>query len=473
MRLPLHEIVLVPELQVRETISDESIKDFAEAMRGGDVFPDVVVFQIDGRYYLADGFHRYYATQELGKTGIKAIVKKGTMEDAIVFAAGANKRNGIPLDFGDKVKAVRMLLGVPAWRRKANLVVAGHVGCARTTVSTVRRDLEVSGKIEYEEQLESESGRMIGRKSEAPSVVVTDEFVGNGREDPLPPDPVPYSATWIDVTPTRAAPAGPVMFSVAEWEALSAGDQAAALDAGFASGKHGFREQNSELVEWAQYTWNPITGCLHNCIYCYAREIAERLYTQQFVPTLIPERLAMPANTPISPDAETDVRWRNVFTGSMADLFGRWVPQGWIDAVFTAMQQAPQWNFLVLTKFPKRMAELEWPQNVWAGTSIDNQARVPAAEEAFANVRAGVRWLSLEPMLTPLKFKRLDLFDWIVIGAQKRTKFAPEFQPQWEWIEDVLWQAREAGCNVYFKDNLTARPTEIGPRVVEAPSPEG
>jgi protein gp37 len=82
--------------------------------------------------------------------------------------------------------------------------------------------------------------------------------------------------------------------------------------------------------------------------------------------------------------------------------------------VLAEARSAPSWNFLFLTKFPKRMAEFDLPDNAWMGTTVDLQVRVKAAEETFARIKSGVRWLSVEPMLEPLKFTRLDLFQWIV-----------------------------------------------------------
>ncbi|MFR1061782.1 MAG: DUF5131 family protein [Enterocloster sp.] len=44
---------------------------------------------------------------------------------------------------------------------------------------------------------------------------------------------------------------------------------------------------------------------------------------------------------------------RNIFVCSMADLFGEWVPDEWIEEVFEACDNAPQHNYLFLTKNPK------------------------------------------------------------------------------------------------------------------------
>jgi protein gp37 len=210
----------------------------------------------------------------------------------------------------------------------------------------------------------------------------------------------------------------------------------------------------NENIGWARWSWNPVTGCLHNCDYCYARDIAERFYPQKFEPTFFPERLEAPANTRLPAKADDDPAWRRVFTCSMADLFGKWVPQKWIKAVFERIQEHQEWEFLCLTKFPQRLAELEWPPNVWAGTTVDRQHRVETAERSFRNVKAGVKWLSCEPLLEPLKFTSLSMFDWVVIGASTGSTLVAPFAPNFEWIADLYNQARAAGCRVYLKHNL-------------------
>jgi protein gp37 len=155
----------------------------------------------------------------------------------------------------------------------------------------------------------------------------------------------------------------------------------------------------------------------------------------------------------------------------MADLFGRWVPDEWIKAVLDTCRAAPEWTFLFLTKFPKRMAEFDLPDNGWYGTTVDLQARVPAAETAFARIKTvspkARAWLSVEPMLEPLQFTRLDLFDWIVIGGASASRATadspatPEWHPPFEWIMDLHRQARAAGCRIWHKENL------LGSRVRE------
>jgi protein gp37 len=238
-----------------------------------------------------------------------------------------------------------------------------------------------------------------------------------------------------------------------DWNGLDAEARKAVM-LGCGGGKDLFNKQDTDLIDWAQWSWNPVTGCQHDCPYCYARDIANRWFEQGFEPSLYPGRLAAPVNTKVPDRAADDQRYRNVFACSMADLFGRWTPDEWITEVLRVAAAAPQWNFLFLTKFPKRMAEFDIPRNAWMGTTVDCQARVANAERAFEKVQCAVRWLSIEPMIEPLKFTRLDLFDWLVIGGASRSSQTPAWYPSLSWIADLEAQADAVGCQVYHKPNL-------------------
>jgi protein gp37/ParB-like chromosome segregation protein Spo0J len=243
--------------------------------------------------------------------------------------------------------------------------------------------------------------------------------------------------------------------------------------------KSTFNRTAGDGISWAGWSWNPVTGCLHGCNYCYAREIAtsERYaaaYPVGFTPLFHHERLSAPGDTVIPARYRNDAHvscdrgdcevcaHRRVFVCSMADLYGRWVPDEWIQQVHDSMLKAPHWQYITLTKFPSRYVGLDLPPRAWVGTSVDEQKRVRLAEDAFRKIdNVKVKWLSLEPLLEPLEFTDLSMFDWVVIGAQTETrqpdKVVPAFAPPLEWVSKIVSQAREAGCKVHCKPNLMGK----------------
>lgn len=223
--------------------------------------------------------------------------------------------------------------------------------------------------------------------------------------------------------------------------------------------------RTNDNIKWAKWTWNPVSGCKHDCYYCYARELANRFNNGDFEPKFIPGRLSAPFNTKI-PSSQIDIPGiHNVFVCSMSDLFGEWVEQGWIDKVLDACRKTPQWTYIFLTKNPKRLTTIKFPENSWVGTTIDIKARVKPALEYMPQVMAPVKFISAEPLLEDLEVDEVPGIDWVIIGARSKTASAPEFQPEPAWVERLHMAARRSGCKVYWKTNLIFKHPEEYPAI--------
>jgi protein gp37 len=315
--------------------------------------------------------------------------------------------------------------------------------------------------------LESEWKRICGALEADPNPDTAPPSPPAPAVPPRGPERVP-AAPRVPLAVVGAAPAeedgGGYVTLPAGWDRLS-GRERRALLATVGRSRFVFQADN-ENVGWALWTWNPVSGCGHNCPYCYARDIVNRLYPgeDRFGPRLWPGRLTAVRNTPFPQekiDAEPDparlLGLGNVFVVSMGDLFGLWVPAEIIEAVLAECRAAPQWRFLFLTKYPLRMSEFDFPTNAWVGITVDSQARVANAEKAFRKVRAGVKWLSVEPMLERLTFTDLGAFQWVVLGGASPSTRTPEWVPPRAWVADLERQAAAAGVPVYEKTNLHGR----------------
>lgn len=196
-------------------------------------------------------------------------------------------------------------------------------------------------------------------------------------------------------------------------------------------------------------TWNPVTGCLHGCEYCYARTIATRFsntkaYPKGFEPMLWEDRLDIPK------------RWtkgRMVFVCSMADLFGEWVPNEWIEEVFAACLKAPQHTYFFLTKNPGRYMDLKEKgilpdlPNFWYGTTVTKKADTFVWFDRFAN------WfLSIEPIQGPLgPYLAPKRPGWVIIGAETGNR-KEKVVPEKAWIDALSGEFRD--IPVYMKPSL-------------------
>ena len=236
---------------------------------------------------------------------------------------------------------------------------------------------------------------------------------------------------------------------------------------------------NATKIEWCDMTFNPVTGCIHKCEYCYARRIAERFgkmkcptnelhildqpieritkngkevvaaYPFGFEPTFHRYRLDEPlkANKP-----------QSIFVGSMADLFGEWVPDEWIESVFSACEAAPHHRYLFLTKNPSRYVGLtvrgKLPErdNFWYGSTVTG----PNVQAFFSNRHH--TFISIEPILEPMggvegENSLPELAEWAIFGAETGNR-AGKVIPERSWIEQAVGEFLKRGKPVFMKNSM-------------------
>lgn len=259
-------------------------------------------------------------------------------------------------------------------------------------------------------------------------------------------------------------------------------------------------------IEWTDATWNPVTGCTEvspGCDHCYAKNFAERFrgtpghyFEHGFDVQLRPDKLDLP------------LRWRKpkrIFVNSMSDLFHDAVPDEYIVRVFAVMKKASQHTFQVLTKRHARMRALlssedfresvfawsgvgqhqpsgrlehyrTWPlSNVWLGVSTENQQWAGIRIPALLDTPAAVRFISAEPLLGAIDFRRVPRFNrigldlsnwWVIVGGESGPGARP-MHP--DWARALRDQCQAAGVPFLFKqwgewapidpDAVTGKPT--------------
>jgi hypothetical protein len=137
--LPLNEIRTDGGTQLRAKADEAIVDEYRDAWVGGAKFPPVVVF-FDGEYYwLADGFYRHAGCKRAGLDSIAADVKRGSLRDAILYAAGANATHGLRRTKADKERAVKVLLADEEWGKRSDRWVAGATNTSHTYVAKIRR----------------------------------------------------------------------------------------------------------------------------------------------------------------------------------------------------------------------------------------------------------------------------------------------------------------------------------------------
>jgi len=202
--------------------------------------------------------------------------------------------------------------------------------------------------------------------------------------------------------------------------------------------------QGEKGIDWTDWSWNPITGCLHNCWYCYAYKLFTR-FGRSFEPTFHPERMD---------ELKKLKKPAKVFVCSVADLFATWTPEEWRDPVLDEISK-PEYDhltFQLLTKNPENI-RLQARSNIWVGCTVTNQKEMPMIRDLVENYQ-GFKFVSFEPILGPIDIKPyhwLDSIGWVIIG---KLTGSGKIKLDLNWVNKLIYDCRIAGIPIFLKDNL-------------------
>jgi protein gp37 len=256
-------------------------------------------------------------------------------------------------------------------------------------------------------------------------------------------------------------------------------------------------------IEWTDHTFNPWEGCTKvspGCAHCYAEARNQRFSGGANWGKGAPRRRTSEANwrQPIAWDkasafaSEHGVRRSRVFCASLADWLDDEVPIEWLVDLLDLIRRTPNLDWLLLTKRPQNwrdricraLAHVEgidfetgdswegdaqtelgiwlndWtatdgtgiPDNIWIGTTVEDQQRADERIPLLLQIPAKVRFLSCEPLLGPVDvlsgWAIRGKVDWVICGGESGHGARP-MHP--DWARSLRDQCAAAGVPFFFK----------------------
>lgn len=194
-------------------------------------------------------------------------------------------------------------------------------------------------------------------------------------------------------------------------------------------------------------------------------------------------------NGRMCPECGIALRRPRVFCASMSDWLDDEVPIEWLADLLKLIHDTPNLDWQLLTKRPENwegrikaawdymyqdkryngpfiqwMLDWAWnrksPSNVWFGVSVEDQKRADERIPELLKIPARVRFLSVEPMLGPIKLSAvsqhvLKHIHWAIFGGESVGGRPCNI----EWILDGVNQCQDAGVKVFVKQ-LGSKPVD-------------
>jgi len=249
---------------------------------------------------------------------------------------------------------------------------------------------------------------------------------------------------------------------------------------------------NKTGIEWCDFTWNPLIGCSktsEGCVNCYAETMALRLAnmwhksrvkgTEKYTKVVYENsrtgrsgwngNIVLDKGKLLAPSKRK--KSAKIFVGSMTDLFHENTKWCDIDEVIKVIINNPQHTFQILTKRPKNMKEYFDVffkenkiniSNLWVGVSIENQKEANERIPLLSDIKANIRFLSVEPLLEGVNLHGISNIKWVIVGGEtgKNARFLNR-----RWVRNIYHDCKatntatafffkQRGSNHNFKETL-------------------
>ena len=222
----------------------------------------------------------------------------------------------------------------------------------------------------------------------------------------------------------------------------------------------------NSIIAWTNFTFNAWMGCMKvspGCKNCYAETLTKNRMGLSVWGNHPRQRTS--ANywkQPLKWNKTATPGANKVFCASLSDVFEdleQLIP--WRNDLWGLIAATPRLEWQLLTKRPeniKRFSPDKIPNNVWIGTSIENEEYVYRAD-ILRSIDAKIRFISYEPALGPIAHKiNLQGIHWMIYGGESGPNYRAEDK---QWARDIEKKCRETNTAFFHKQSAAWR-TEMG-----------
>ena len=188
---------------------------------------------------------------------------------------------------------------------------------------------------------------------------------------------------------------------------------------------------------------NPVVGCTIGCPYCYARKMNETF------PQI--ENWAKPQFFPKRLEAISKRRKASVFFLTTMSDPSDWHPD-WVEKVMNVIRLNPRHTYLFLTKRPEKLLITGESSNIWIGCTVTRAEDVKRID-VLRQIPSSRRFISFEPLLSPVGKVDLTGIDWVWIGGETGERPGKVFC-QKAWVEELIEQCTQQRVPFHLHHDL-------------------